>query len=90
MYAHFGYTLLWSVQSLPLLSLTPLPPTPSFSTAFNTHPCILYLHILWYAILLISIILFSFPCFPEFHRVVTLFLIIFWNHVDLMFTNSLK
>jgi hypothetical protein len=44
MYAHCGYTLLWSVQSLPLLSLTPLPPTLHFSNAFNTYPCIFYLH----------------------------------------------
>jgi hypothetical protein len=31
---------------IPLLSLNPLPPIPHFLTAFNTHPYILYLHIL--------------------------------------------
>jgi hypothetical protein len=45
--------LLFAIQPLPLLSLTPLPPTTShFSAAFSTHPYILYLHVLWYAILL--------------------------------------
>jgi hypothetical protein len=43
--AHCGYTLCWSIQSLPLLSLTPLSPTPHFSTSFNTYPFILYLHV---------------------------------------------
>jgi hypothetical protein len=52
MYAHCGYTVLWSVQPLPLFSLNPLPPTSLFSTAFNTHPCFLYLHVLCYAIVL--------------------------------------
>jgi hypothetical protein len=52
MYAHCGYTLLWSVRPLPLLSLTPLPPTPHFSTEFNTHTYILFLQILYYVILL--------------------------------------
>jgi hypothetical protein len=30
MYAHCGYALLWSIQPLPLLSLTTLPPTCNF------------------------------------------------------------
>jgi hypothetical protein len=52
------------VKPLPLLSLTPLPPIPRFSTAFNTHPYILYLHILGYAVLLAlyrSLFLSHFP-----------------------------
>jgi hypothetical protein len=44
--------LLCSVQSLRILSLTLLTTNPHFSTVFNTHPYIFYLHILWYAILL--------------------------------------
>jgi hypothetical protein len=52
MYALCGCVLLLSVQSLQSLSFTPLPPTPCFSTAFNIHPYILCLPILWYAILL--------------------------------------
>jgi hypothetical protein len=32
------------VQPFPFLSLTSLLPTPQFSTVFNTHPYILYLH----------------------------------------------
>jgi hypothetical protein len=57
---------------------SPLPlylPPPSFSTAFNTHPYILYLHrcyVLWYY--WCSIILFSFPSIPEFHTVIPLLL----------------
>jgi hypothetical protein len=56
--------ILWSVQSLQILSLTPLPPTPCFSTVFNTYPYILYLHILWYAILLIwlAFVMFDIIC----------------------------
>jgi hypothetical protein len=57
----------------PLLSFTPLPPTPYFSTAFNAYHYILYLHrcyILLYC--WCAIIHFFFPTFPEFHRVVTL------------------
>jgi hypothetical protein len=46
MYPCCGYTLLWSIQPLPLLSLTSLPPTSHFSITFNAHPHILYLHIL--------------------------------------------
>jgi hypothetical protein len=58
MYAHCGCALLWSVQPLPLLSLTSLPPTPHFSTAFNIHPYILYLHVMSYDFTGCSIILF--------------------------------
>jgi hypothetical protein len=37
-YPHCGYSLLWSTQSLSLLSLTSLPSTtPHFSTAFNKN-----------------------------------------------------
>jgi hypothetical protein len=43
-----------------------------FSTAFNTHPYILYLHLLWCVILLMCCLLFSFPSFLKFHRVVPL------------------
>jgi hypothetical protein len=39
------HTLLWSVQYLPLLSLTSLPPITPFFKAFKTHPYILNLHI---------------------------------------------
>jgi hypothetical protein len=63
-------TLLWCSHSLPLLSLSLLPSSPQFSIAFNTHLYILYLHrccILWYY--WCSVIPFSFPSFPEFHRV---------------------
>jgi hypothetical protein len=72
MYPCCGYILPWSIQPLLLLSLTPLPLTPQFSTAFNTHLYILYLHrcVLWYY--WCSIILFSFPFFLKFHRVVPL------------------
>jgi hypothetical protein len=51
----------------------PLYFPPRFSTAFSTHPYILCLHrsyVLWYY--WYSIILFSFPSFPEFHRAVPL------------------
>jgi hypothetical protein len=66
---HCGCTLLWPIQPLPLLSLTPLPHLRHFSTAFSTRPYILDLHrcyVLWYywgcGILL------SLPSFPEFRR----------------------
>jgi hypothetical protein len=73
MYSLHGYTLLWSIQSLPLHSFTPLLPTPHFSTAFNTYPYTLYLH-RCYALQYCwcSTILFSIPSFPKFHRVVPL------------------
>jgi hypothetical protein len=75
MYAYCGYTLYWSIQPLPLLSFIPLPT--------HTHPTIfqqLLIHILIsstltsYVLLYYwcSIILFSFPSFPEFHREVPL------------------
>jgi hypothetical protein len=60
-------------KTLPLLSFTCFPPTPHFSTAFTTYPYILYLdrcYVLQYC--WCSVILFSFPSFPEFHRVVPL------------------
>jgi hypothetical protein len=61
-----------SVHSAPSITV-PYPFTfhPHFSMAFSTHPYIFYLHrwhVLWYY--WCSIILFSFPFFPEFHRVV--------------------
>jgi hypothetical protein len=59
-------TLVHSTPSVPLLS--PFPPSPHYSTAFNTHPYVLYLHrcyALWYY--WCASILFSFPSFPEFH-----------------------
>jgi hypothetical protein len=37
MYPWCEYTLLWSVQPLLLLSLTPSLPSPHYSTAFNTY-----------------------------------------------------
>jgi hypothetical protein len=55
MHAHCGCALFWSVQ-IPLNTLPYLfifSPPPRFSTVFNTHPYILYLHILCYVILLI-------------------------------------
>jgi hypothetical protein len=62
MYAHYGYVLLWSVQPLPILSLTPLHPTLHFSTAFNTHPYILYLiDLMFYDIIDALSFSFSFP-----------------------------
>jgi hypothetical protein len=73
-YSCYRYTLFSSVQPLPLLSLTPLLPPP-FSTAFSTHPHILFLHrcyVLRYC--WCSVILFSLPSFPEFLRAVPLLL----------------
>jgi hypothetical protein len=73
MYAHCDCTLLWIIQSLPLLFLIPLPPTSYFSTAFNTHLYVVYFH-RCYALQSLqyywcSIILFSFPSFPLLHSV---------------------
>jgi hypothetical protein len=68
MYPLCEYSLFWSVQLLPLLSLTPSLPPP-YSKDFNTYCCILYLH-RCNVFLHCSIILFSFPTSPEFHRVV--------------------
>jgi hypothetical protein len=62
------FTLIHSTPSIAL----PYPITshPHFSTAFNTYPYILYLNrcydLRYYWCF---IILFSFPFFPEFHRV---------------------
>jgi hypothetical protein len=61
MYPHCGYTLFWFIDLLPLLPITPLPPNPHFSTAFNIHPYILYLHNMFYNIT--DALSFSFP-FP--------------------------
>jgi hypothetical protein len=72
MYALCGCALLWSIQPLALLSPTHLPTTPYFSTAFSTHPYILYLHILCYAILLVLYHFFFFPSFPNFYSLITL------------------
>jgi hypothetical protein len=72
MYAYSGYTLLWAIQLLSLLSFTPLPATPHFSTAFNTSLYTLYVHNCYGLSYWCSIILFSFPSFPMFHRVVPL------------------
>jgi hypothetical protein len=65
MYALCGRALLWSVQSLRILSLAVAP--PCFATAFNTHSHILYFHLLWYAILLML-----YHSLSKFHRVVLL------------------
>jgi hypothetical protein len=65
------FTLVHSTPSISLLS--PFTSHSPFSTAFNTRPHILYLHrccALWYH--WCSIIPFSFPSFPVFHRVVLL------------------
>jgi hypothetical protein len=58
----------WSIQTHPLLSLIPLSPTTHFQL-----PYIFYIHryyvlqCYWW-----SVILFSFPSFPEIHRLVPL------------------
>jgi hypothetical protein len=65
---YFGPFNPFHYSSLPLY----LP--PPFSTAINIHPYILYLHrcnVLRYY--WCSFSFFSFPFFPEFHRVVPLF-----------------
>jgi hypothetical protein len=68
MYPRCGYTLLCSIQPLPLLFISPLLPTPHFSTAFSIYPYILYLHMLCDITDAPSL---SF-LFPEFHRAVPL------------------
>jgi hypothetical protein len=68
MYALCGCALLSAVQSIPLIALPfPFMSHFRFSTAFSTHPSIHYLHILWYAILLMlchSLFLSLFPRVP--------------------------
>jgi hypothetical protein len=62
------YTLLWSVQPLPLLSLTPLPPTPDFQQ-FSIY---IFISSTFTDVMFSSIadaLSFSFP-FPELHRLV--------------------
>jgi hypothetical protein len=48
-------------------SSLPLYLPPHFSTAFGTHPCILYLHIFILCVIT-DALSFSFPSFPKFHR----------------------
>jgi hypothetical protein len=70
MYPHCEYTLLWSVQSLPLLSFTLLLPSSHLSIAFNTHPYILYLHrcyMLWYGWSSIILFFSPHPSSSKFH-----------------------
>jgi hypothetical protein len=70
-YPFCGYTLLWSFQPFPLLSLTFHLPTPIFQQfsiyilISSTFTC--YVLQCWY-----SIVLFSFPSFPKFHRIISL------------------
>jgi hypothetical protein len=67
-----NFTLLWFVQALPFTIPYPFISHLPFSTAFSTHPYNLYLHrcyVLYYWCLMI---LFFFPSFPKFHRVVPL------------------
>jgi hypothetical protein len=71
-YAHCGCALLWSVQSLRILSLILLPSTPRFSTV-SIHICITSTFTSYgMQCYCCPIILFSFLSFPEFHRVVPL------------------
>jgi hypothetical protein len=71
MYALRECAFLWSSQSLSTLSLTPLPLISHFSKSFNTYSYILYLHILWYAILLLLYHSLFLSLFPEFHETMT-------------------
>jgi hypothetical protein len=72
MYLHY-WVYLNLVSSAPSIILPyPFPPTPHFSTAFNTYCCILYLcrcNVFWYCW---TIIPFSFPSFPRFRGVAPL------------------
>jgi hypothetical protein len=72
MYDHCGCALLWSVQSLPLLSITPLPTSPIYQQLsihiFISSTFISYVMRYYWC----SVILFSFPSFPESNRVVPL------------------
>jgi hypothetical protein len=64
MYAHCGYILLWSIQPVPLLFLTPLPLTPPFFNSFqyiSLYP--LPSHLMLYNIA--DVLLFSFPFPPS-------------------------
>jgi hypothetical protein len=73
MCAHRGCTLLWSVQPLPLLSLTPFLSTPLIFQQLSIHMLIsstFTFYVMWHY--WCSIIVFSFPSFPEVHRVVPL------------------
>jgi hypothetical protein len=70
MYAHCGCALLWSVQPLPLLSLTLLPPTSPFFNSFQyTSLYPLPSHLMLCDIT--DALSFS-VTFPKFHRVVLL------------------
>jgi hypothetical protein len=69
MYALCGCALLWAVPFLQIFSLTPLPPSPCFSTHILISSTFTSYGMQYYRC---SVILFSFPSFPEFHRVVTL------------------
>jgi hypothetical protein len=62
-----------SVSSTPFITAPyPFPPT-HLSTAFSAHPYFLYLHRCYFLrYYRCSVILFSFPSFPEFHRVAPL------------------
>jgi hypothetical protein len=68
MYAHCGHTLLCSIQLLPLLSLTLLLLTP----IFQQLPIHILLSSTFTCYYWCSNVLFSFPSFPRFHRVVPL------------------
>jgi hypothetical protein len=64
-------SLFYSTPSI-TLSDPFISPSPCFSTAFSTHLYILYLHILWYAKLLMPCHSLFLSLFPEFHRAVPL------------------
>jgi hypothetical protein len=70
MYAHCGYALLWSIQHLPLLSLTPLPPPPIFQQLLvRILIPSTFLDVMFYNITDALSVSFS---FPKFQRVVLL------------------
>jgi hypothetical protein len=71
MYPYCDYSLLWSVQPLPLLSLTPSLPHPLFNSFQYILSYPLPAQMEWISIFL-TIIIFSFPFFPELHRIVSL------------------